>query len=517
VNLRIGMTARSAGWEQLLEQTGAVHEVVDPGAALSADSHSVVIVTRVPAPSTVEMLKAYLRAGGAVAGFSPFLESLGAGEPRREQVRYLLADVRTPFARAGLLDVAGPCLIPHEAGIVRTDHDRFALFAGAWQGGAAVIFPFDPAELVLDPRPAWRRFPFNPDRLPAERVSAVGKSALLHLVRESLAFLHQARQLPFVCRRQFPADLENVFVFRIDTDAGRREDVDALHALVQENNVDATWFLHVGAHASWLDRFTRMPGQEIALHCYDHVPLTDRKIAAADLNRARAALAQAALPVTGCAAPYGAWSAGFGAAVEDLGLLYSSEFSFAYDAPPLSADVHGRISRVLQVPVHPIGVGSMRRVGYTPEQMSGYFRSVVERKLLLEEPLFLYHHPADREPGVIAGLFRQIRDAGVSSMTMNDYAAWWRERERFRPALSFDGTVLRCSGGSAPEERVHLVCRHPDGRTARFRAAPVVDLMEQQWNDRPPVTFPDHFRRAREFDPRAWLAQVVTSFSRKLR
>lgn len=90
MNLRIGLTARSAGWEQLLEQTGAFYETVEPG-SIAADAYSLVIVTREPAPAAVGPLKEYLRSGGAIAGYSAFLAPLDAGEPQRERVAYLLA------------------------------------------------------------------------------------------------------------------------------------------------------------------------------------------------------------------------------------------------------------------------------------------------------------------------------------------------------------------------------------------------------------------------------------------
>jgi hypothetical protein len=517
MNVCVGLTGRSPGWEQLLEQEGATYAVADLRSGIDGTAFSAVAVTQTPDSTQLRSLADYLRGGGAVIGSAAFLGGLGTGELQSGQVGYLIAEAGDRFAAAGLVDVDMECRIPREANAMRTQDHAQALFAGAWQGGFAVVLPFDPGKLVLDDRTASRSFHAPAERLPAERVSAVGKAGLLQIVHAGLEFLHHARGLPYVRRWQFPDGRRNLFAFRIDTDGAPQQDVDDLYRLARDHAVPLTWFLDVGAHDPWLRHFTGMVGQEFGVHCYEHVELTEAAVARKNLQKALHAMEREGLAAGGFAAPYGLWSRDLARVADELGFRYASEFSFAYDTLPLHPGSGERSFRVLQVPIHPVCTGSMRRVGYATEKMKQYFDATVQRKLLLGEPLFYYHHPSHRSPEVIAHLFSRISSEGIDAVTFGEYARWWEERARWTPEISITGDEVRVAspGGGPLPERIHLALSLPDGRRALVPAAPVIGTGHVQWETRPPVPVPGDLRRTREFDPRALLGELFSTLSRK--
>jgi hypothetical protein len=295
--------------------------------------------------------------------------------------------------------------------------------------------------------------------------------------------------------------------------------VDDLYRLARDHDVPLTWFLDVSAHEPWLRRFGGMVGQEFGVHCYEHVELSRGDVARANLRRARQAMEREGLAVTGCAAPYGIWTPDFARVTEEMGFLYSSEFSFAYDTLPLFPVFSGGPASVLQIPVHPICIGSMLRVGYPPETMMRYFAAAIGRKLLLSEPLFFYHHPTHRRHGVLAGFFSGVRDAGIDTVTMGEFARWWKQRATWRPAVAVEGDAVT-SGGSAPDGeagRFSYGISIPGGRSAIVPAAPAIRLSEVHWTADEDMPVPPELERARDFDPRGLLGEIFSTLSRKFR
>jgi hypothetical protein len=370
---------------------------------------------------------------------------------------------------------------------------------------------------MSDARATVRSFHFSAERLPAERVSVAGKGALRHLLHAALEFLHHERNLPYVHRWHFPDGRSNLFAFRIDTDGSPQNDIDDLYRLAREHDVPLTWFLDVAAHEPWLRHFTGMVGQEFGVHCYNHVELADGEIARSNLQRARHAMQREGLGTEAFAAPYGLWNPGVARVIDDLGFRYSSEFSFAYDTVPLYPGTPDRTFNALQVPIHPVSVGSMRRVGYSPDRMMQYFAATVLRKRMLGEPLFFYHHPTHRRLDVIASLFALIKTEGIDAITLGEYAQWWREREQWKPEITIADGEIRVAAPVPGSDRIQLAVSISGGRSALLPGSPVVRLAEVRWDVRSPVVVPGELARTREFDPRALLGEVFTTLSRKFK
>jgi hypothetical protein len=505
MRIRTGLLKPSAAMRQFAQQEGL--DWIELGSAdeISGSGISALVVPARTTPADLPSIEAYLAGGGAVLGSASSFA--GLLESRERRLRFLLA--ADGFSHAGIVDLDTDGLIPREANVLRTEHDTYAVFAGEWEGGVAVVLPFDPAEAWTDVRAGYRSFYIDRDRLPWERVSLVAKGAVRKLLRDSLIYLHRSRGLPYVHTWYFPEGQPNTFVFRIDTDGAGQREIDELRGLLDEHRLPATWFLDLRTQGPLLSRYREFAGHEMGVHCDEHRIFATDGENRANIERALAAIRGAGFQPEGFAAPYGYWDLFLGNIIDELGFSYSSEFSWAYDTLPGAPVTPAGEYRTLQVPIHPVSVGSLRRAGCPPAWMARYYEGVVRRYMATGDPMVFYHHPSHREPGVLRAIFEAVRGAGIPSMTMAAFAHWWNERLGNRPQFEVRGGAVRVSGVSG---RSWISVVMPDGR--RALSPPAGEIRLDALSPGPgsvvnvPVV-PGDILRTREWDFREFLGQSL--------
>jgi hypothetical protein len=516
MNLRVGMIGGSPAWEELLSQAGVpVLHPVPPDSP--AGAFSALVVSRQLNGDEHVFVREYLRSGGAVLGSSLYLEGLlvQSGDPLR--LSYLTPEAGSRIRGLSLLDIDTTGSLPREANCLRTNENVYAVFAGELLGGLAVVTPFDPGEAMEDFRAVERYFYARQERLPSERVSRVGKNEIVHFVRGALEYLHHGRGIPFATLSPFPSGAASVFAFRIDTDNGTPEEIDELYRISSESDLPFTWFVDAGSHRAWLGRFAEMERQEIGLHCFEHRIYLDATKDEENIRRGLTAMYESGLAPSSFAAPFGFWSPDFGRAIDRSGFRYSSEFAWAYDALPHYPVTRAGRYTTMQIPVHPIAIGSMRRSGFTPAQMSRYFRDVVALKLSRREPLFFYHHPGHRQWDVVRDLCDHLRSTGGRALTLGEYAAWWSNRRALRPSFRLDGdSVVTSVEGVSPGAGTYdvSVCI-----TRKGGEESIVPLLEgdggKERHRMLPYLPPADITRIREFDLRGEIGRQFTRLQRR--
>lgn len=521
MNIRAGLLRPSPVWRQLVAQEGVDWVELQSAGEISDGGFSVLVAPSRTGPADIEAIVAYLANGGAVIGSASALS--GLMESREERLRYILA--ADEFSSAGVIDLEMDALVPREANVLRTPGNTFAVFAGEWRGGVAVVLPFDPAEALTDVRAGFRNFYLNRDRLPWERVSMVGKGGVRRLVRDALVYLHRVRGLPYVHAWYYPDGHPNTFIFRIDTDGAGREDIDALYALLEEYRLPASWFLDAKTQGAMLGRYHEFAGHEIGVHCDEHRIFRTESENRANIERALSTMRVAGHRPVGFAAPYGYWDLFLGNVIDELGFAYSSEFSWAYDTLPGAPVTPAGEYRTLQVPIHPVSAGILRRAGCPSGAMAKYFASAVRQRIRTGDPMFFYHHPSHREWGVMRELFAAARDAGVPAMTMGEYAGWWGKRAGSRVCVRSEGGNLMVepakpvAGNGAPapdgaarptggsDGTVWLSVAMPDGRHGLVRPSSKIHLDAIDAHPHEPPEVPRDVLRSREWDFREFLGQ----------
>ncbi len=519
MKIQAGLLKPSNAWEQFCAQEGVPSDLVEPGNQRLIDDFSILVVNRALDQEDRAAITRYLNDGGAVIGYAPFLDDLFKARARKERLEYLTADQQTGIFDTLLLELAVEGHIPGEANLLRTQENPFGIFAGEILGGAAVVLPFDPADLLTDIRTANKKFYSSLERLPAERVSLVGKGEVRHLLHRSFEFLHHARKIPYAHLWYYPEGKKSLFAFRIDTDRGERWEIDELYDAAKEAGVGFSWFLDVRSHEPWLNHFLYMAGQEIGIHCYEHQVYPTSEANLKNIGKARRVMEGAGLTTGGFAAPFGMWNPGLAEAIDTAGFAYSSEFSLLYDSLPLYPDALGILYNTLQVPVHPVSIGSLRRVGYTEKQMQDYYGAVMNRKIARGEPLFFYHHPTHHSWETVRFLLRYARENGIESATLGEFTRWWKRRFVSKCMVEMATTSASVSvlpGGGNAEDLWLRVSRAP-GLEAVIPLTQSLNLEELPWAPMTLTPIPSDIRRTSEFDPRTLVGDIYAEMMRKFK
>jgi hypothetical protein len=417
--LTIGLVKYEPGWEIILNQIGVSWKVVTSFDEFLSENYSVIIVNSECDEVGRKGLLAFLSDGGSILsvyGYGGSLLSLS----RRKKFFTSLPPVQMEYA------VTNDILDIFSYGYVFDDQKIISLHT--LSNGTIINVPFDLAALFIQQKRSRKNFYNQSARLPNEVVSTVSKGALRTLISSVLEFLHHRRTLPYLHKWYFPYNTKTIFTFRIDTDKGSQNDIEELFQLSERHRIPTTWFLDVKSHEQWVSYFSKFKHQEIGLHCYEHKTFETVEENFKNFDRGLKLLKTASLNVFGASAPRGNWNRAISSALERLALQYSSEFSYDYDNVPSYPWLGDAFSTLVQLPVHPICPGTLRRAGITGKEQIEYFTSLIDRKIALREPICLYHHPTHHYHEVFDAIFTYIQEKKIPTCSYMQYALWWKRR-----------------------------------------------------------------------------------------
>jgi hypothetical protein len=216
---------------------------------------------------------------------------------------------------------------------------------------------------------------------------------------------------------------------------------------------------------------------EIHSHAYTHYTYRSYRQNVFNLKKADDALARAGATKNAFCSPYGRWNAAIQRAVDEAGYAFSSEFSYDYDGVPSYPVIEGRRSRVLQVPVHPVGLGVYLEAApaYDEREADSYFLGLFERKYRQGEPLIFYDHPTTWlgvHPEYMEKFFRAAlakKDVWIAGL--GEWARWWERRHavEWSAYAGEDGIEIRLKKGASGDLPLSAHLYDGNGRVAACR------------------------------------------------
>lgn len=421
-HLCIGIIEVTPGWKIILDQLGIWYKEVTFEEEL-APSYSVIIVNQSVSGEQEEMLHQYNDNGGSILETTHGDLFSHARFTSKKNVQRLLNNGTIPFLNhISFLDIYGEAELYNGQdnfdGLIDFErHDK----------GIVCNLGIEPGELITDTSYSRKRFFFAEGDNPDELVSIVSKGALTDLIGCILKELHFQQGLPFVCKWTSPKE-QPVFAFRIDSDFGDQESIEAIHKIGERHEIPMTWFLHVEAHEEWLGIFKEYKNQEIALHGYEHGTSTSYEHVFNNIERGLQLLKDAGLNPKGFCAPYGIWNDTLAEVLQKFEFEYTSEFTVGYDSHPFPSLHQKKELNTLQIPIHPICTGSLNRKKASLEDMNTYFLGVMENKLARNEPVLFYHHPLQTGTELWNEIFKKVNELELTKLSFSEYATFWKQR-----------------------------------------------------------------------------------------
>ena len=174
--------------------------------------------------------------------------------------------------------------------------------------------------------------------------------------------------------------------------------------------------------------------------------------------------------------------------------------------------------RTLQVPIHPISIGSLLRTAATSPEMQHYYEETTADILARQMPLFYYHHPSHRHWDVVRTMVHRCGEPGMIAMTMGEYARWWTQRSALSVGLEVSGSHLLVRNGDlAHAADVYLRVVRVDGQEAIVPAREPIALQQLRCDMPRPSASPQDLQRIRETDPRRMLGDLYAAMLRRLK
>lgn len=508
MNLKIGLTDNKPGWQILLKQEGVSYEIIPCFDVVKYSDFSTLIVNGFNSLKHRDNILDYVKSGGVVLVDSEMSSELLNVNMKKFRIKYLIPEKSSSYSAVGLVDIYQNGLIPKDKDITSLDRGLKIKIKRIGKG-IVLILPFNVNKAILDISTSRRKFYFKRKELPSERVSKISKSEIRRIVRISLEYLHHIQGLPFVQLWYYPKGNKNIFAFRVDTDFCKQKDTMALYKVCKKNEIPGSWFVETKTSIQWLADFKKMQNQEVGLHCYRHRVFKDYDNNRKNLEKGQKILEEYKIKPIGFVSPYGEWNYNLGNVIEDMGFKYSSEFSLDYDDLPFypSRYISGgdRFSKVLQIPIHPISIGRLKRSHFTDEEMWQYYKNVIIQKIKLCEPIIFYHHPSHKKFDIFDKIFRFINEHHIKKLNFTEFYYWWEKRNevKFNAILENEKIIIESNNFYSD---FWLRISSAKFGNSMTQISPEIDLRNLEWHKKDEIaSLPKDINRIRQFSWRDFL------------
>jgi peptidoglycan/xylan/chitin deacetylase (PgdA/CDA1 family) len=302
-----------------------------------------------------------------------------------------------------------------------------------------------------------------------ERTTDVDKWKVADILVHMLGRAFTLAELPKVRLGRFPQGARSVFIFRVDVDGTFGDHLRQLRDASLEFGIPTAFFLNRSLCEGDEELLTTLRAPlEVGNHGEVHNLFDDLESNLTNVRRCEEWLDAIGLEHgPWYAAPRGMWNFALAAALDELGFEFSSDFGVDTDGLPFFPRLGGKRLNALQLPVHAYSPERARRFAQEnglpepgPEDVLEYFKEVAEDKIERSLPVYFYAHPEVFGPmasAVLGELAALAREKGIPILSLSEYAAFWRRRDRVKFAATLNRTKNVVTVSSSLPKDVRLV------------------------------------------------------------
>jgi len=233
----------------------------------------------------------------------------------------------------------------------------------------------------------------------------------------------------------YPENKKNIFSLRVDVDEFEEKDFLQYIRILEPFKKYVTLFCCVAAFEKkeYLLKELKSMGFDVQSHGFYHHVYNDYENNYNNILKAKNFFDKTGINTTGFAAPMGKYNENLMLALEDLGFLYSSDFSFDYLNFPHYPKLKNRFSKILQIPIFPICPERLLLSGFELDEIIAYYDEILKSLADTNIPIIIYSHTDIRYPGVKDFLKQFLakisRSDKLYKCNISDFASWCLRRE----------------------------------------------------------------------------------------
>jgi hypothetical protein len=200
----------------------------------------------------------------------------------------------------------------------------------------------------------------------------------------------------------YPENKKNIFSLRIDVDEFTEDDFRKYIEILKPYKEFVTLFCSCSAFRTkeYLLKELKDGGFDIQSHGYYHYVYNDYENNYHNIKKAKDFFIRLGIETKGFAAPLGKYNNNLMCALENLGYIYSSDFSFDYLNFPHFPKLKNKFSKVLQIPIFPICPELLFLNGFESGTVINYYDELMSSLENTNIPIIIYAHTDSRYPRV---------------------------------------------------------------------------------------------------------------------
>ena len=431
-SLTVGITNLNPTWKIILDQIRPPYFHIENSSFDKLNEHACIIINSESGLIQTDIYK-YLFEGGGIIIESNIAKKLFKISTMNLFVEYINSDMDEIFSQVTPGIINSKLSVSKKSKFLKDQYGRCLVDTLNIGKGYIIIIPSGLLDCMKSTKNRRKSFPSLNNFFPNERVSEVSKRSIREIIYFSLLKIYDKKRLPLLTLNEFPNDNKTIFNFRIDTDFGGKNEIEKLYSICQSYNIKATWFVETKSSNDWINIYKSMQKQEIGLHCYRHKVFNDLRKNKINIQRGISILEKNGIENFGFASPFGTWNNSLNETINHFNFKYSSEFALDYDNLPFFPIINeNKSSNVLQVPIHPICVGSLKNSKHSLNQIKEYYTNLIKNHTSNNLPIFIYDHPKQFEEEILKWLFKKINKLNLLSTTLMDFSNWWKERLKIK-------------------------------------------------------------------------------------
>ncbi len=280
------------------------------------------------------------------------------------------------------------------------------------------------------------------------------RSEILDILKDVLLKAFELIKLPYIHIWYYPQPCKTVFLFRQDVDYVDKRGIENLINVTSRFNIRGTYFVNISGEEEFDEEIGHLKlskpttpnrkealfrllnqNNEIANHGYWHWVFDDLKNNFQNIKKCNWYLYKLFnVKAKGFASPGGDWNINLAKAIEQNKLLYSSN-GLSDGGLPYYPYLNGQKTKTLEIPFYFFCDASFEQTDLPESRniLKEYYFNLIQKNVKDNKPITALGHP--HLTGKIAEdfyqpIFQKIKKARIPNFTLEEFAYWWKEREK---------------------------------------------------------------------------------------